>query len=741
MSTQVLVNDVTGLNPVPVWSVSRPLTLAQLQDAIRQTRLPISVGGGHFSMGGQTTSPGSLHLDLRGLNQVLFFAPQEKLIRVQAGIRWCDIQKFIDPHDLSVKIMQTYANFTVGGSLSVNAHGRYMGLGPLILSVRKILLVLADGELLEASPSHNAQVFYAAIGGYGAVGVIAEAELELAENSRVERREVSMSVQKYAEWFARSVRSAPGAIFHNADIYPPHYSRIRAVTWTETRRPVTVPYRLQPFRRAYPLQRYFLWAVSETPLGKWRREHLVDPVVYFGRPVHWRNFEAGYDVAELEPPSRASKTYVLQEYFVPQRRLDEFVPKMAAILARHEANVLNISIRHAASDPGSLLAWARGETFALVLYYKQSTAAHAQASVAVWTRELIDAVLAAGGTYYLPYQPHATPEQFHQAYPRARELFALKRELDPHYRLRNVLWDKYYAPTLSAYEEPEEAESEFQRVYGSVPARDDFYRFLQNIFHLFPQDRLHALIHTASRQHDDDAAIYRQVQQQLPQIRPFLADLRFALPALRKQKREMLRQTLRLLGERRSLSGYVEIGSTGRYISALRRHVRVRGDLVLLGDTAPGNSLADIMERGGLAQIGRFLPLDGYAPFGQKLLRDNSVDLVSCYIGLHHVNPPDLAAFLASIHRVLRPGGLFILREHDVDTPEMRDFVSLAHSVFNLGTGVSWERNLDEPRHFRSVNDWVQRLDAAGFTDTGARLLQDHDPTRNVLMSFTKRGV
>jgi len=31
--------------------------------------------------------------------------------------------------------MQSYANFTVGGSLSVNVHGRYVNQGPLILSV------------------------------------------------------------------------------------------------------------------------------------------------------------------------------------------------------------------------------------------------------------------------------------------------------------------------------------------------------------------------------------------------------------------------------------------------------------------------------------------------------------------------------------------------------------------------------------------------------------------------------
>jgi len=32
---------------------------------------------------------------------------------VQAGIKWRDIQDAIDPHDLSVKIMQSFSNFTV----------------------------------------------------------------------------------------------------------------------------------------------------------------------------------------------------------------------------------------------------------------------------------------------------------------------------------------------------------------------------------------------------------------------------------------------------------------------------------------------------------------------------------------------------------------------------------------------------------------------------------------------------
>ena len=47
----MIVNDVTGLNPVAVWAISRPKTVADVADAIRRTDGPISVGGGHFSMG------------------------------------------------------------------------------------------------------------------------------------------------------------------------------------------------------------------------------------------------------------------------------------------------------------------------------------------------------------------------------------------------------------------------------------------------------------------------------------------------------------------------------------------------------------------------------------------------------------------------------------------------------------------------------------------------------------------
>jgi len=738
-----IVNDVTGLNPVRVWSIARPESVPEVQAALRQWAGPVSIGGGHFSMGGQTASPDSLHLDLRGLNRVLEFRPVERTVRVQAGVRWCDLQRFVDPHGLAVKVMQSYANFTVGGSLGVNVHGRYVGLGPLILSVRALRLVLADGSLVEATPREHAELFYGAIGGYGGLGVIVEAELELAENERLERVSRKLTASEYLQHFRDEVRDSPGAVLHNADLYPPDYRRVRSVTWRRTKRAATVSHRLMPLRRMHPLQRYFIWAVTETPLGKWRKEYLLDPLVFRRSPVHWRNYEAGYDAAELEPASRRHSTYVLQEYFVPVAQLGEFVSRMGEILGRHRVNALNVSIRHARPDPGSLLAWAREEVFAFVLYYKQRVRENARQRVAVWTRELIEAALACGGCYYLPYQAHATEEQFHRAYPRAREFFALKRRLDPDYRFRNVLWDKYYAPTLAAppitpATSPSALESEFLAVYGDTRWRDAFYRFLQNIYRLYPEDRFHTLIIEACRAHTDDESIYRSLQERLPEIKPMLSELTYALPSLAKQKREMARQTHELLPDRGRLLGYLEIGTTGRYVKPLRKALPLSGPVYLVNDSTPTNSPVDIAERGGLGAAGRFWNMGDYEPIPPTAVPDRSVDLVTCYIGLHHVPEPRLAPFVASIARVLRPGGRFVLRDHDVRTPEMAAFVALAHTVFNAGLGVPWEVNRRELRRFAPLAHWIAVSAEHGLRDLGGRQLQANDPTDNTLMAFER---
>jgi FAD/FMN-containing dehydrogenase len=440
------IRDVTQLVRFVPDRVARPHSTEEVQALLRQHDGPVSIGGGRFSQGGQIGLDGTLFLDLRELDDLLELDVEGRRLRVEAGATWRHIQEALDPHDLSLQIMQSYANFTVGGSLSVNAHGRYVGKGPLVQSVRSFVLVTADGASLRASREENPEVFFGAAGGYGGLGVITEVELELAPNERLVREVERLPLSALRPWFDEHVRGSPSAVLFNADLYPPSFEEVATITFRRTEKPVTVPERLQPVGGSTSLDRLVYWWVSEAPMGKQTRSELIDRLRLQSSPVVWRNYEASYDARGLEPGSREESTYVLQEYFLPPDHLEPFAAEMTEIFTRYGVNVINVSIRHVEPDPDTLLSWAPEERFAFVVYYKQETGQAAQAEVALWTRELVEAALQEGGSYYLPYQIHASSAQLHRAYPRAQEWFALKMQLDPRYRLRNALWDRYLPP-------------------------------------------------------------------------------------------------------------------------------------------------------------------------------------------------------------------------------------------------------------------------------------------------------
>jgi len=485
-----VIADITQLNPVHVNNITKPKSLDDIVKAITSTTGTISIGGGRFSMGGQTAIENSLHLDMRQYNNVISFSKDKREITVESGITWRKIQEFIDQYDLSIKIMQTYANFTVGGSMSVNVHGRYIGHGPLISSVKSFNIVLADGSVKQASPTINSDLFYSAIGGYGAIGVISEVTLLLEPNTRVERKTFTMNIEDYKDHFFKSVRNNNKVIFHNADLYPPDFDSVRDVSWYITNKEVTIDERIIPENREYWLLPKLVTFVTNMPFGKSFREHIYDPLYYMSDRVAWRNWEASYDVRELGGGDRSEDTYVLHEYFIPVNNINSFVPKMRKIFIKNEADILNVSIRHALPDTGSYMAWAREEVFAFVVYYHQKTSKEEQEKVGKWTREIIDAILSEGGTYYLPYQLHATVEQFNKAYPNADRFFDIKRKVDPLNRFQNKLWEKYY-PSKKPQARPnrEQIKNYFkgeEQTYLTLPEwylvfnPNEYARFLKN---------------------------------------------------------------------------------------------------------------------------------------------------------------------------------------------------------------------------------------------------------------------
>jgi SAM-dependent methyltransferase len=278
----------------------------------------------------------------------------------------------------------------------------------------------------------------------------------------------------------------------------------------------------------------------------------------------------------------------------------------------------------------------------------------------------------------------------------------------------------------------------FKAIYLDAARRKEFRPFIENVFHLYPEDKFEALILDSARKYATDEEIYKAVVAGLEDIKSPLAPLTYMLPALRKQKKEMTDQMLALMGKQTSVKGYLEIGTTGRYYSHLKGKASIAGPHYFLNDVAPTYSPADIAERRSLSKLGAFFPMGDYDPVGAGKIPDASLELVANLIGFHHCPTERLEAFVGSIGRVLKPGGRLIVRDHDCDTPAQTTLVALAHDVFNAGLKLTWKDNHDQVRLFRSIRDWSAYLEARGFKKEEKALAQTGDPTKNLLLSFLK---
>ncbi|NOS55350.1 MAG: dehydrogenase [Cyclobacteriaceae bacterium] len=280
--------------------------------------------------------------------------------------------------------------------------------------------------------------------------------------------------------------------------------------------------------------------------------------------------------------------------------------------------------------------------------------------------------------------------------------------------------------------------SNFKLIYSSATRKNEFFKFLKNVFNLFPENDLHKLIADTTASKGDDDLIYREVQSKLDEITPFFSTIRYSLPALMKQKDEMARQALVLLGKGGTYDGYLEIGSSGRYLDYLEEKINIKGERYYADGKEPGYAVTEMVDRGQIKIGAKYIPFVDYKTRYTDVVPAASLDLVTVYIGFHHCPLELRTPYISSIRDTMRVGGKLILRDHDCDTEEQKVLVALAHDVFNMGTQESWEYNSREVRNFYSLKFICDFIEQVGFKFDKRTLLQEGDPTKNALMLFTK---
>ena len=278
----------------------------------------------------------------------------------------------------------------------------------------------------------------------------------------------------------------------------------------------------------------------------------------------------------------------------------------------------------------------------------------------------------------------------------------------------------------------------FKKVYLNEYLRNRFYYFLKNVFNLFPEAKLHELISKASIEKSNDEEIYLEIQANLKSITPAFSTITYQLPALLKQKDEMAKQAVELLTANTSYEGYLEIGSSGRYLDRLEESVTIKGKRYYADGKKPGYGVTEMIDRGQICVGAEYVPFTDYTTKYSDFIEDESLELVTNYIGFHHCPIELRTSFISSIRKTMKPGGKLILRDHDCHSENQATVVALAHDVFNMGTKESWEYNKEEIRNFYSLNFIIHFIKNLGFKFEQRTLFQKGDPTKNALMLFTK---
>jgi len=405
------LNDASGLSETPLFrhviiqDDRGEQMLAAIRTELAEARSNgrcVNVGAARHSMGGQAIPRDGHAISFD--NGLVEPDTANQRMRVHTGARWRDVIARTDPLGFGPKVMQSNNDFGVAATFCVNAHGWPVRQGPMGSTVRSFDMVLPGGELVTCSRSQNAELFGMTMGGYGLTGVITRMDVDLAPNQRLEPTFEEMPAESFGTRFIKALSDTDVTMAYgrlNVD---------RAQFMTDallvTYRPSTDQTDL-PAASGSGIMANLASRVYRGQLGNERMKRLrwwleTDAATTLSSGAVTRNSLINEPVVTLDDRN-PDRTDILHEYFVSPDRFADFVGLCRTVIPGSYQEFLNVTLRFIDTDPDSWLSYAPIPRIAAVMSFSQEMTARAESDMRRMTQELIEGVIALGGTYYLVY--------------------------------------------------------------------------------------------------------------------------------------------------------------------------------------------------------------------------------------------------------------------------------------------------------------------------------------------------
>ena len=165
--------------------VYRPSTVDGIHAALavaREHGLTVGLRGAGRSYGDASLNDEQVCLDLSRMRRILDWDPVAGVVRVEPGVTIGQLWQYVIEDGWWPYVVPGTMFVTIGGAAAMNIHGKNnWKVGPIGDHIRDFDLLLPTGCVRHCSRTENAELFHAAIGGFGMLGCFLSLTLELKE--------------------------------------------------------------------------------------------------------------------------------------------------------------------------------------------------------------------------------------------------------------------------------------------------------------------------------------------------------------------------------------------------------------------------------------------------------------------------------------------------------------------------------------------------------------------------------
>jgi L-gulono-1,4-lactone dehydrogenase len=389
-----------------------------------------AVGSGHSFTDAACT--GGVLFEMGGLDRILEVQRDSGLVKVEAGLGLRALSELIWGHGMALENLGDIDKQTVSGAIATGTHGTGSRFRNLSSMIEAIELVLADGTLLEVSPSSETDLLPAARIGLGALGVIATVTLRTVPAFTIRRTDSPLPL---GETLERIQDLADGSDHFEFYVFP-HTETALLRQSERTDEPPRPRHRAIEFAQEIVLENWGMGALaragrrfpSRTPsLTRLAASQLAKSV----------KVDRSYRVFA----SRRLVRFTEMEYAIPRRHAAEAVPRVLEAAERADPPVgFPIEVRFVAGDDSILSPAHERDTTYIAVHQYQGMAWES------YFRSVESIMESYGGRPHWGKRHFQTAATLAERYPRWDDFVAARNRLDPEGTFRNQYLDRVLGP-------------------------------------------------------------------------------------------------------------------------------------------------------------------------------------------------------------------------------------------------------------------------------------------------------